>query len=148
MFNFNENHEIKEQKPSTETKILLEKKEKAYKELKDIQENAANTVKTNEHQEKTINLAKNILKYTKLTEGDKHYPKKGKKSGFKKSLKNKLYKKTKGCVACGGGTMGYPTQTHPPIELHHIIPRLYEGGDNSSSNALIVCRDCHVKIHS
>ena len=70
-----------------------------------------------------------------------------KPKGFPKKLKKKLYKRNKGCMACGGGSLETTSRYGSPIELHHIIPREL-GGNNSSNNALIICRDCHSKIHN
>ncbi len=66
---------------------------------------------------------------------------------FSGNLKKKLVKKFGGCVGCGGGSAGGSSRHDPVLQPHHITPREF-GGKTTSNNAMIVCRDCHVIIHS
>lgn len=66
---------------------------------------------------------------------------------FSGSLKKRLAKKFGGCVGCGGGTSGGGSRHEPVLQPHHIKPREF-GGKTTGDNAMIVCRDCHVIIHS
>ncbi len=66
---------------------------------------------------------------------------------FPKKLKKKLIKKTGGCLACGQGEMASGSRHQNPIELHHIIPKMY-GGDDDKKNALVVCKKCHLDMHN
>ena len=68
-----------------------------------------------------------------------------KSNRMSKSLRKKLMR-IGSCTACGEGTIG-PTSRHGnPLEVHHIVPRNY-GGTDTIDNALLVCKNCHTKIH-
>ncbi len=98
------------------------------------------------NRDKVVNAAKSILRILQIMKSNVKLDQ-DRTAGFKnKVLKRKLYRKLGGCAACGGGTMGTPSRHDAPIELHHIVPRLY-GGNDDPSNALLVCRDCHGLIH-
>lgn len=62
---------------------------------------------------------------------------------FKKSLKRGLIKKFGGCHICG--TRG--DLTYNPLKTHHIIP-VRDGGLTVAENCMILCRNCHTKIHA
>lgn len=100
--------------------------------------------------DKIISLARRIILCSEVAhhgkEGDSRLGEE-RSSGFSKSTKERLYRRLGGCLACGGGTMTRASRHQSPIELHHIVPRVY-GGDDAESNALLICRGCHVGIHS
>ena len=66
---------------------------------------------------------------------------------FPKSVKRGLYNQFGGCVGCGEGVIAATSRNDKILQPHHITPREF-GGDSSPDNAMIVCRDCHVIIHS
>lgn len=106
--------------------------------------------KNEREKNKVVTLAKGIILCLEIIHGSKPVDFKTQEkrsSGFSKSLKEKLHRRIGGCLACGGGVTTRPSRHDAPIELHHIIPRQY-GGDDLVTNALLVCRNCHVQIHS
>lgn len=66
---------------------------------------------------------------------------------FKKSLLEKLYRKFRGCVGCGGGVMSSGSRHDNVLQPHHILPSEF-GGKAIRENAMLVCRNCHIKIHN
>jgi 5-methylcytosine-specific restriction endonuclease McrA len=64
-----------------------------------------------------------------------------------KSAKSRLIKKYSGCIACGGGVEN-GSRHQAILEVHHIIPRKYGGEDAVEDNGLLLCKNCHVKVHS
>ena len=66
---------------------------------------------------------------------------------FKKTTLKGLYRKFGGCVGCGGGVYPASSRTDNILQPHHILPSEF-GGKATTDNAMIVCRDCHVRIHS
>jgi hypothetical protein len=93
-----------------------------------------------------IYLAKEYIAKLK-EEGAKESNEEERDGAFSGGLKKKLAKKFKGCVGCGKGTLGGQSRHDPVLQPHHIKPREF-GGKTTNENAMIVCRDCHVMIHS
>ena len=95
---------------------------------------------------KIIELAHEYIARLKI-EGMKEVEENIRDGAFSVSLKKKLVKRFRGCVGCGGGTMGGQSRHQVVLQPHHITPREF-GGKTTSDNAMIVCRDCHVIIHN
>lgn len=120
-------------------------KDHLYLELMGLQEYPSD----GKNKERVIALARGVISCLEKMHGKRYDSGPREKRGlrFNKSIKKALYKKIGGCLACGGGTTGNASRHDAPIELHHIIPRSYDGAE-TRSNALLVCRDCHVLIHN
>lgn len=64
-----------------------------------------------------------------------------------KSLKKSLFKKIGGCQNCGQGNIGGSSRDNNTLEVHHYIPR-NTGGNDSITNSVLLCRNCHAKVHN
>jgi len=50
------------------------------------------------------------------------------------------------CRACGGA-LGDPTKASRYVQAHHVEP-LSEGGSDTADNLLVLCPNCHAKMHA
>ena len=64
---------------------------------------------------------------------------------FPKSLKKRLFNKN-GCTCkvCGQKTTQMDKDMH--LEVHHIFP-FHLGGQGVRENGLVLCKQCHLKLH-